>query len=79
MGMLNTIANYGLPHDYIKDQESIIREMSLDEHKKLAQKYIKPDKMLYVVAGDKKTQMRNLGRLGFGRPVEVDKDGNVIK
>ena len=77
-GMLAQIARYNLSYDFIKDQEKQISDMTIDEHKTLAQKYIHPDKMIYLIVGDKATQMGNLKNLGFGEPILLDKDGNVI-
>ncbi|MFO7526627.1 MAG: pitrilysin family protein [Ignavibacteriaceae bacterium] len=78
-GMLHTIANYNLPYDYIKKEEEQIINMTLDEHKMLAKKYIQPDKMIYLIVGDAKTQLEPLKDLGFGEPVLLDKEGNKIK
>lgn len=78
-GMLTQIAKYNLPFDYVIDQEKQIYDMTLDEHKQLAQKFIQPDKMIYLIAGDKATQMDKLKELGFGDPILLDKDGNVIR
>lgn len=77
-GMLWQIAKYNLPFDYIKDQEKQIMNMTLDEHKMLAQKYIQPDKMIYLIAGDAKTQLEELKKLGLGDPIILDKEGNEI-
>jgi zinc protease len=77
-GMLSQIAWYNLPYDYVKDQEKQISDMTLEEHKDLAQKYINPDKMIYLIVGDKDTQMDKLKDLGFGDPILLDKDGNKI-
>jgi zinc protease len=76
-GMLSQIAWYNLPYDFIKDQERQISDMTIEQHKMLAQKYIHPDKMFYLVAGDKATQMEKLKELGFGDPILLDKDGNI--
>ncbi len=78
-GMLTQIAKYNLPYDYVIDQEKQIYEMNLDEHKSLAQRFIQPDKMIYLIAGDKATQMDKLKELGFGDPILLDKDGNAVK
>lgn len=77
-GMLAQIARYNLPYDFIKNQEKQISDMTIDEHKMLAQKYINPDKMIYLIVGDKATQLDKLKGLGFGDPILLDKDGNVI-
>jgi len=76
LGMLNRIAVYDLPPDYVKQQEKIIRDMTLERHKALAQKYIRPDKMIYLVVGDAKTQMQPLAKLGLGTPTLLIKRDN---
>ncbi|MFQ5639496.1 MAG: M16 family metallopeptidase [bacterium] len=78
MGMLNQIANYDLPFDYIKQQETIVQNMTLDQHMKLAQKYIVPDKMIYLVVGDAETQAAPLKELGLGEPIMLDKNGDKV-
>ncbi len=78
-GMLGQIVKYDLPFNYIKLQEKQIADMSLEEHKMLAQMYINPEKMIYLVAGDKATQFEELKKLGFGEPILLDKNGNAIK
>jgi zinc protease len=78
-GMLNTISNYDLPYEYIKNEEQQIIKMTLDEHKLFAQKYIHPDKMIYLIVGDASTQLEPLKNLGFGNPVLLDREGNVLK
>ena len=77
-GMLSLVAKYNLPYDYVKDQEKQIMEMTLEEHKNLAQKYIQPDKMIYLIVGDAKSQLDNVKKLGMGDPILLDKDGNEI-
>jgi zinc protease len=72
IGMLNTMGNYGFPADYIKQQEAVVRDMTLDRHRELARKYIEPDKMVYLVVGDAATQMNGLEQLGLGKPVLIE-------
>ncbi len=76
-GMLDPIAEYGLPDDYIKQQESIIAGITVDKHRELAQKYL-PEAMVYLVVGDAATQLEPLKKLGLGDPILVDKDGNPV-
>jgi zinc protease len=70
-GMLSTMAKYGFPEDYIKKEEDIIKNMTIEEHKAITDKYIVPDKMYYVVVGDAATQMKQLEKIGFGKPVLI--------
>jgi zinc protease len=72
MYMLQNISMYELPFDYIKGEEEIVLNMDLVQHMALAQKYIDPTKMYYVIAGDAATQMAALESLGFGTPVLVE-------
>ncbi len=68
MRMLQEISMYNLPLNYIREQERIVSEMTLEQHKALAQKYLDPDRMYYVIAGDAATQMEALEKIGFGKP-----------
>ena len=68
-GMLRSISKYDLPFDYVKEQESIVRNMTPAMHKRIAEKYIIPDKMIYLVVGDAQTQLNSLKNVGFGDPV----------
>jgi zinc protease len=69
--MLSTMSKYGLPDDYIKMEENVIKNMTIEEHKVITDKYIVPDKMYYVVVGDASTQMKPLEKIGFGKPILV--------
>ncbi|HBB91304.1 MAG TPA: peptidase M16 [Bacteroidales bacterium] len=71
-GMLGEISMYNLPKDYAVKEQETIRNLTLEQHKALAQKYIDPSRMYYVIAGDAATQADQLTEVGFGKP-------NIIK
>ena len=71
LGMLNTMSTYGLPDDYIKQEEDYVRNLTVDEVNAMVNKYIDPMKMYYVVAGDAATQLKEMKKLGFGEPVVI--------
>ena len=71
LSMLNTMVMNGLPADYIKQQEAFVKGITTDKVLELANKYIDPAKMYYVVAGDAKTQLDDLEKVGFGKPIQV--------
>jgi len=77
-GMISNIATYGFPFDYIKDQEEIVRDMTVESHNELARKLIRPNEMIYLVVGDAATQLDGLKSLGFGDPILLDGDGNPV-
>ncbi|MEE4256147.1 MAG: pitrilysin family protein [Bacteroidales bacterium] len=72
--MLQNISMYDLPFDYVKGEEETVLNMDLEHHKMLAQKYIDPSKMYYVIAGDAATQMEPLAQLGYGEPILVENE-----
>lgn len=71
LGMLNSIALYGLPADYIKRNESYVRNLTPDKQLENVNKYINPSKMYYVVVGDAKTQLNGLEKVGLGKPILI--------
>jgi zinc protease len=77
-GMLNSIATYNLKFDYVKQREDFVRNLTQDQLKELAQKYIEPNVMTYLIIGDAKTQLEPLKQLGLGNPVLLDRDGNPL-
>ena len=77
-GMLNNIATYNLSFDYVKQREDIVRNFTQDELKALAQKYIQPERMTYLIIGDARTQLEPLKQLGLGTPILLDRDGNPL-
>jgi zinc protease len=78
-GMLDNIAKYNLAFDYVKEREDEVRDMTLEEHRMLAQKYINPDIMTCVIAGDAKTQLKKMKELNRGEPILLDKEGNIVE
>lgn len=78
-GMLSPVVLYDLPFNYIKQREAFVQKLTAEEHKALSQKYLLPDKMVYVIVGDKATQFDKLKELGLGDPVLVDKKGVPVK
>ena len=72
-GMLGNISLYNLPVDYVKAEQETIRNMKVSDYTALAQKYINPDKMYYVIVGDAATQAAQLTALGFGEATVIKK------
>jgi zinc protease len=72
LGILNDIAMYGYPDDYIKQQEDFVKNLTAEQHKELAQKYIDPGRMIYLVVGDAATQMKPLQELGLGEVILIE-------
>lgn len=71
VGMLSTMAKYNLPENYIKNEEEIMQNMTLADHKIITDKYIDPEKMYYVIVGDASTQLKQVEKAGLGKPILV--------
>jgi len=71
LDMLKNISAYGWPYDYAKQRQNIVKNMTVDKIRALSTKYIKPEKMYYVIVGDAETQMKKLQQIGFGEPVLI--------
>ncbi len=75
MEVLRTMSKYNWDVSYLTKEEDITRNMTLEQHKALAEKYIDPNKMIYVVAGDANTQFEALKAAGFDEVHLLDNEG----
>jgi zinc protease len=71
LGMISTMSAYNLPADYIKQEEAYVKSLTPEKQLEYVRKYIDPAKMYYVIAGDAKTQLKDLEKVGFGKPILV--------
>ena len=80
LGMLQNISAYDLPADYIAGEERIIGAMTLEEHKRLANKHLDESKMSYLVVGDAATQFQQFVNSDlFDEVILLDKDAKEEK
>lgn len=73
LNMLDNISKYGWKYDYVKDRESTVKAMTVEEIKNLSKKYLDANKMIWLVVGDAKTQLPRMKELGFGEPILLNK------
>lgn len=74
--MLREISNYNRPKDYVLKQEEVVKNITVPEIKALAQKYVDPNRMYYLIVGDAATQLDRMEQLGFGKPVLLNGEVN---
>jgi len=79
LGMLQEMSTYDLPADYIAKEEDVIRNMTLERHKELANKYLDESNMAYVVVGDAETQYAQFREMDFDEVMLVDKDAKKVE
>jgi zinc protease len=73
LNMLSNISAYGWSSDYVKDQENTVNNMTKEQITALANKYVNPNKMIWLVVGDAETQLGRMNELGYGEPILLNK------
>ena len=76
-GFLKRILDYGLPVDYTKQQNEILKNITTAEINGLAKKHLAIDKMNILIVGDKARLLERVSKLGF-EVVELDINGNMV-
>ena len=77
--MLSNISDYGLKADYVNDREQVVNNMTKERIKELANTYINPNKMIWLVVGDAATQLERMKELGYGAPILLNERQKEIK
>jgi zinc protease len=73
LNMLDNIGKYEWKYDYVKEREQIVKGMTVKQISDLANKYLDPDRMIWLIVGDAKTQLPRLKELGYGDPILIKK------
>ncbi|MFU8812370.1 MAG: M16 family metallopeptidase [Balneolaceae bacterium] len=72
LGILQTMSANGWSADYITERQELVRAITREDITRLAREYANPDRMVYLVVGDARTQLPRLRNLGFGEPVRLN-------
>lgn len=78
-GFLRQIIEYKLDKSFVKKQQEILAAIDKAEIDRLIKKYIDINKMVVVVVGDKTDVLDKIEKLGLGKAIQLDSDGNPIK
>ena len=77
LDILRSISKYNKPVDYIEKEQELLVNMTLNDYHNVINKYLKEEDMIYIVVGDKETQLQEVEKLG--KPiVELDIHGNKL-
>ncbi len=77
LGMVRNISKYDRPANYAENDQAELVSMTLDDYKNVIAAYLQEEEMIYLVVGDKATQLEEVKKLG--KPViEMDIYGNRI-
>ena len=75
---LVSIVRYGLPDDYYDTYAENVRALDISGVSETAQALIRPDRMVWVVVGDRAVIEEGIAELGLGEIHHVDADGNRL-
>jgi zinc protease len=75
LNMLGEIADYALADNYVLEQAALAEALTVENIRGLAERYLQPEAMHYVIVGDAASQAARLAELGFGEPVMLNAIG----
>jgi len=78
-GSLSEMVRYGLPDNYFSTYASKVKAATKQELMDAAKKVLHPDKLIWVVVGDREKIEQGLKDLNLGDVKLMDSDGNIIQ
>lgn len=73
LGLLADMSAYGFEADYALEREQIVRDMTIERARSLAERYLDTSGMIWLVVGDARTQLDRLGALGLGEARSIER------
>jgi zinc protease len=77
LGILRQMFTYKKKNNYIEEDQKLLSSMKAADFRAMIEKYLKEDEMIYVVVGDKATQLPEVKKLGK-EVVELDIFGKEL-
>ena len=75
---IGRILDYNLPANFVEQQQKILKNLTEEEVKAVANRYIQPEKLNILLVGDKAKVLDNVKKLGY-EVVELDTDGKPVE
>ncbi len=79
LGILNEMTKYDRSVDFLDKDQAEVQAMTLADFQDVIGTYLPEEDMVYVVVGDKATQLAEVRKLGKGDVVELDIFGRELK
>lgn len=77
-GSISEIVRFGLPDDYWNTYAERVRALNLDDVTAAARQIIRPDRLIWVVVGDREKVEPGIRDLGFDDIQLIDTEGRLI-
>ena len=78
LAMLNSISKYNRSLRYIEEDQKKLVGMKLEDYQRVINNHFKEEDMIYLVVGDKTTQLEEVKKLGKAKVVQLDIHGNPL-
>ncbi len=78
-GSITQMVRFGLPDDYWNRYPDMIRSLNLQQIQSAAKTLLHPDKIVWLVVGDREKIESGIRDLGYGPIYFVDADGNLLQ
>jgi zinc protease len=78
LAIVRKISKYNKSMKYLEEEQDELVNMTLEDFKALINKYLVEDQMMYLVVGDKASQLSEVNLLGKGQAIELDIHGNSL-
>ncbi|MDT0607693.1 M16 family metallopeptidase [Croceitalea rosinachiae] len=75
---IRNLVRYNLPDDYYQKYDKNVRELSVDDVRKVGKQVIKPEAVNWFMVGDRAKMATKLDELGFDNIIEIDADGKPL-
>ena len=77
--LIREMVAYGLPGDYYETYGNKVKNLTIEQVAAAAKTVVQPDRMVWLVVGDRAKVEPTLKTLGFGEVKLLDGDGNLVK
>ena len=78
LGDLVAITRFGLPEDYFTTYAQKVNALKKSEINAIGERILRPEKMIYVVVGDRAQIEKGIRELNLGDVQLLDADGNAV-
>ncbi|WP_422351677.1 M16 family metallopeptidase [Flagellimonas sp.] len=75
---IRNLLRYNLPDDYYETYDQNVRNLSLEDVRKVSTQVVKPEAVNWFMVGDRAKIASKLDELGFDNIIEIDADGNPL-
>jgi len=72
------LVRYDLPDDYYKTYDARVRNLTVDDVRKVSGEVVRPSEINWFMVGDRAKIAEKLDELGFEQIIEIDADGKPI-